>query len=262
MATRHIVAAIVAAVLAFAVTPAQAELKKGWLEYTHGSTKLKGYLVHDDSAKGKRPAILMIHGQDGMSTNTQTHTETWAKLGYVSFAADIFGFGEGILPKDVAEMRVHTGIYRKDRALMRARTKAAFDALARHPLVDASRIAAIGYCFGGSVGVELGSTGVPLLLNVAIHGSFGGHEPGWAKNAKGKFLILHGAEDKGYPVATAVHGVVEELRAAKVPFQLEVYSDAGHGFYRPKGPDNERALRQANASAGRMLKEVFGGGGS
>ena len=159
-------------------------------------------------------------------------------------------------------MSVHTGIYRKDRALMRARTQAAFDAIAKHPLVDAARTAMIGYCFGGSVGLEFGSTGAPLLLNVAIHGSFGGHEPGWAKNLKGTFLILHDAEDKGYSLATAVMPVVEELRTAKVPFQLEVYSGAGHGFYRPVGRDNERALAQSTASTTRMLKEVFGGGGS
>jgi dienelactone hydrolase len=260
--TRILPAVLAAALAAFISTaPAQAEMKKGWLDYTHGSKKLKGYVVHDDAVQGKRPAILMIHGQDGMSANTQLLTETWAKLGYVAFAADIFGYGEGILPTG-KEMSVHTSIYRKDRALMRARTQAGYDAITKHPLVDASRVALIGYCFGGSVGVEFGSTGAPLLLNVAIHGSFGGHEPGWAKTVKGMFLILHGAEDKGYPLATAVVPVLDELRAAKVPFQLEVYSGAGHGFYRPVGPDNERALRQANASAGRMLKDVFDGRGS
>ena len=260
MITR-ILAAIVATAFIFAVAPAQAEFKRGWLDYTHGDKKLRGLLVQDDAVQGKRPGILVIHGQDGMSENTQAITEMWARLGYVALAADIFGYGEGILPTG-KDMSVQTGIYRKDRALMRARTKAAYDALAGHSAVDASRIALIGYCFGGSVGVEFGSTGADLKLNVAIHGSFGGHEAGWAKNAKGMFLILHGAEDKGYSLATAVTPVLDELRTHKVPFQLEVYSGAGHGFYRPKGADNERALRQANASTGRVLKEVFDGRGS
>ena len=141
---------------------------------------------------------------------------------------------------------------------MRARTQAAYDALARHPAVDAARIALIGYCFGGSVGVEFGSTGANLKLNVAIHGSFGGHEAGWAKNAKGMFLILHGAEDKGYSLATAVTPVLDELRAHKVAFQLEVYSGTGHGFSRPKNKDEERANAESIATTGRTLKELFG----
>ena len=257
MTIRPILPAILAAVFALLAGPAQAELKKGWLEYSHGSTKLKGYLVHDDSLTGKRPAILMIHAQAGMSATTQQHAEVWAKLGYVSFVADIFGYGEGILPKGGEEMRVQTAIYRNDRALMRARTQAGYDALAAHPLVDSGKIAAIGYCFGGTVSVEFGSTGAPLVANVAIHGSFGGHEAGWAKNVKGRFLILHGAEDKTYPL-TRVTSVIDELRAAKVPFQLEVYSGTGHGFSTPKNKDEERAIQQATATTGRTLKEVFG----
>ena len=152
--------------------PAQAEIKKGWIDYTHGSKKLKGYLVHDDAITGKRPAVLMLHARAGMTPNTQRLADIWAKLGYVSFVADIFGYGEGILPKDVKEMSAQTTIFRKDRPLTRARTQAGWDALVRHPLVDASRIALIGYCFGGDVGVEFGSTGAPLALNVSIHGSF------------------------------------------------------------------------------------------
>lgn len=253
----RVLPAILAASLAFVAAPAQAELKKDWIEYAHGDKKLKGYLSYDDGMQGKRPAVLTIHGQDGMSASTQKLVDIWAMRGYTSFAADIFGYGEGILPTG-KEMSVQTTIYRKDRTLMRARAQAAFDALARHPLVDAGRIALIGYCFGGSVGIEFGSTGAPLALNVSIHGSFGGHTPGWAKNAKGRFLILHGAEDVGYPVATAVFPVIEELRAAKIPFQLEIYSGASHGFYRPVGKDNERALEQSIAATARHLREVFG----
>src|SRR5205823_8811339 len=120
-------------------------------------------------------------------------------------------------------------IFRKDRALLRSRAQAGYDALIKNPRVDASKVALIGYCFGGAVGAEYGATGAPLALNVSIHGSFGGHEAGWAKNVKGRYLILHGAEDQGYPLTT-INGVVDELRTAKVPFQLEVYSGTGHGF--------------------------------
>jgi dienelactone hydrolase len=165
--------------------------------------------------------VLLIHAREGMTAKTRQFAEIWAKLGYISFAADMFGYGEGVLPKDVPEMQEQTAIYTKDRALMRARARAGFDVLVSNPMVDPSRIALIGYCFGGAVGVELGSTGVPLVANVAIHGSFRDHAPGWAKNTKGMFLILHGAEDQGYPLPT-VDKVIQELREAKVPFQLEV----------------------------------------
>src|SRR5262245_65298211 len=78
-------------------------MKKEWVEYSHDGVKLKGYLAYDDKITGKRPAILLIHDRAGMQPYTLGHTETWAKLGYVSFAADFFGYGQGILPKDVPE---------------------------------------------------------------------------------------------------------------------------------------------------------------
>ena len=181
----------------------------------------------------------------------------WAKLGYVAFAADIFGYGEGILPKSVDEMSAQTTIFRKDRPLTRGRVQAGWDTLVKHPLVDAGRIAAIGYCFGGDVSLEFGSTGAPLALNVSIHGSFEKKYPdGWAKNVKGRFLILHGAEDVGYPLTT-VQTVVDDLRGAKVPFQYEVYSGAGHGFSVPKNKDEERANAQSIVATERFLKAAF-----
>src|SRR5712672_3695616 len=154
---------ILAAAFAFAAGPAQAEMKNQWVEYSHGDTNLKAYMAYDDKVTGKRPAVFMVHARDGMTPTTLAHAETWAKLGYVSFAADIFGYGQGILPKDVPEMQAQTTIYSNDRALMRARTQAGYDALLKNPMVDPAKVALIGYCFGGGVGVEFGSTGAPLV---------------------------------------------------------------------------------------------------
>jgi len=253
---RRILAAALAA-CALAAGPAQAEMKTQWVEYNHGETKLKGYLIYDDKVSGQRPAVLMIHAREGMTPNTLNHAAIWAGLGYATFVADMFGYGEGVLPKDVPEMQAQTAIYNKDRALMRARAQAGYDALVKSPLVDPSRIALIGYCFGGTVGVEFGSTGAPLVANVAIHGSFRDHQAGWAKNAKGMFLILHGAEDQAAPLAE-VAKVVQELRDAKVPFEVEVYSGTGHGFSSPKNKAEERADVQSIAATTRTLKELFG----
>jgi dienelactone hydrolase len=144
-----------------------------------------------------------------------------------------------------------------DRALLKARTQAGYDTLLKNLMVDPAKVALIGYCFGGGVGVEFGSTGVPLVANVAIHGSFRDHAAGWAQNAKGMFLILHGAEDEGFPLPV-VDKVVQELRAAKLPFQLEVYSGTGHGFSTPKNKAEERANAESIATASRTLKELFG----
>jgi dienelactone hydrolase len=257
MTMLRLFAAALAAVVLLVAGAARAEMKTEWVEYSHGDTKLKGYMAYDDKVTGRRPAVLMIHAREGMTAKTQRLTETWAKLGYVSFAADVFGYGQGVLPKDVPEMQAQTAIYTKDRALMRARTQAGFDTLVKNPMVDPTRVALIGYCFGGAVGVEFGSTGAPVVANVAIHGSFRDHAPGWAKNAKGMFLILHGAEDQGFPLTT-VDQVIQELRAAKVPFELEVYSGTGHGFSTPKNKAEERANTQSIAATARTLKELFG----
>jgi dienelactone hydrolase len=257
MTMLRLLPAFLAAAFALASGPARAEMKSQWVEYSHGDMKLKAYMTYDDNVTGKRPAILMIHAREGMTPNTQSLAEIWAKLGYVTFAADIFGYGEGVLPKDVAEMQAQIAIYDKDRALMRARTQAAFDVLVKNPMVDPARIALIGYCFGGGVGIEFAGTGAPLAANVAIHGSFRDRAPGWAANAKGMFLILHGAEDEGFPLTT-VDRLIQELRVAKVPFQYEVYSGTGHGFSTPKNKAEERANAQSIGATARTLKELFG----
>jgi dienelactone hydrolase len=249
--------AVLAAAFALTAGSARAEVKTEWVEYGHGDTRLKAYMAYDDKVSGKRPAILMIHAREGMTPKTQQLTENWAKLGYVIFAADIFGYGQGVLPKDVPEMTAQTTIYSNDRPLMRARTQAGYDALLKNPMVDPTKVALIGYCFGGAVGVEFGSTGAPLMANVSIHGSFRDHHAGWAQKAKGMFLILHGAEDEGFPLPV-VDKVVQELRGAKLPFQLEVYSGTGHGFSTPKNKAEERANTQSIATTARTFKELFG----
>jgi dienelactone hydrolase len=257
MTMHRLLPAILATAVAFAAGPAAAEMKNEWVEYSHGNMKLKAYLAYDDSKTGRRPAVFLVPSRAGMTPQALQLTELWAKLGYVSFAADIFGYGQGILPKNAEEQVAQTSIYRKDRALMKARTQAGFDVLLKNSMVDPAKVALVGYCFGGDVGVEFGSTGVPLVANVAIHGSFDNYTPGWGKNAKGMFLILHGAEDEGYPLPV-VGKVVDELRTSKVPFQLEVYSGTGHGFSAPKGKDEERANAQSIASTARTFKELFG----
>src|SRR5437879_11973785 len=139
-------APFLAAAIAVAGNPAQAEIKNQWVEYNQGGTKLKAYLVYDDKVTGRRPAVLMIHAREGMTPNTQSLAEIWAKLGYVTFVADIFGYGEGVLPKDVPEMQAQIAIYDEDRALMRARTQAAVGVLVQNAMVDTTKRPITRYC--------------------------------------------------------------------------------------------------------------------
>ena len=117
MTMLRILSAAVATAAVFAAVPASAEMKTEWVEYSQGGMKLKAYMAYDDKITGKRPAVLVAHAREGMTPKTQQLTELWAKLCYVSFAADIFGYGQGILPKDVPEMTAQTQIYSKDTVL-------------------------------------------------------------------------------------------------------------------------------------------------
>ena len=239
--------------LMLAAGAARAEIKTQWIDYKQGDTPLRGYLAYDDAVKDKRPGVLLVHRRDGMSALTLKNAEMVARLGYVVFAPDIFG----VIPKEVEDEKAQSAKYNKDRPLMRARAQAGFDVLRANPMVDTSKLAVVGYCFGGTVAVEFAEAGAPIVGTVTIHGSFRDFTPGAAKNIHGRMLILHGAEDPVAPF-TEVNILVQELRDAKVGWQLELYSGTKHGFSTPKNPDEERANAQSQASMARFFKDVFG----
>ena len=240
---------------AAAFSPASAEVRTRLIDYQQNGTALQGYLAYDDAFTGKRPAVLLLHRRDGMSELTLTNTREIAKLGYVVFAADIFG--KDIRPKDDKEAGVQSTIYNKDRPLMRARAQAGLEILQKLDTVDTSKIALIGYCFGGTAAVELVETGAPILGMVSVHGSFRGFERGAAKNIKGSVLILHGAEDTTAPMSE-VDLLVNDLRETKVVWSMELYGGANHGFTTPVGPANERAKVKAWEATQRYFAETLG----
>jgi dienelactone hydrolase len=234
---------------------AQAAVKSKWIDYKQGDTALSGYLVYDDAAQGQRPGVLMIHDRSGFSAGTLADAEMIAKLGYVVFAEDIFG--KGIVPKTVPEMMDTIAIYDKDRALMRARALAGFDVLKAQPMVDPAKLASVGYCFGGTTGIELIETGAPLLGFVSVHGAFRDFAPEAAKNIKGRVLILHGAEDPVAPM-DELNVVISQLRAAKINFEVNLYSGAAHGFTKPQNPSETRADEEYKVAMARFLKDLLG----
>jgi dienelactone hydrolase len=233
---------------------AQAATKTQWIDYKQGNTSLAGYLVYDDAVQGRRPGVLMIHDRSGFSEGTLADAEMIAKLGYVVFAEDIFG--KGIVPKSVPEMMETIAIYDKDRPLMRARALAGFDVLKAQPMVDPAKLASVGYCFGGTVGIELIETGAPLLGFISVHGAFRDFAPEAAKNIKGRVLILHGAEDPVAPV-DELNRVISQLRAAKVDFEVNLYSGAAHGFTKPQNPSEVRADDEYKVAMTRFLKDLL-----
>lgn len=233
---------------------AQAGVKTQWIDYKQGSTVLSGYLVYDDAVQGRQPGVLMIHDRSGFSENTLKDARMIAGLGYVVFAEDMFG--KGFVPKTVPEMMDTIGIYDKDRPLMRERTLAGFDVLKAQPMVDPARLAGVGYCFGGTVGIELIETGAPLVGFVSVHGAFQNFTPDGAKNIKGRVLILHGAEDPVAPM-NELNAVISQFRAAKVNFEVDLYSGAAHGFTNPQNPSEVRADDEYKVAMTRFLKDVL-----
>jgi dienelactone hydrolase len=245
---------LTAAAMLLQAGTAQAAIKTKWIDYKQGDNALSGVLIYDDAVQGRQPGILMIHDRSGFSEGTLADAQMIAKLGYVVFAEDMFG--KGIVPKDVPEMTKLIGIYDKDRPLMRERALAGFEVLKAQPMVDPAKIAAVGYCFGGTTGIELVETGAPIVGYISVHGAFNNFTAERAKNIKGRVLILHGTEDPVAPLEQ-VNALVSQLRDAKVNFELNLYSGSAHGFTHPQNPSEKRADDEYKVAMSRFFKEVL-----
>lgn len=219
---------------------AGAELQTEAVEYKHGDTVLEGYLAYDNAIKGKRPGVLVVHEWWGNNDYSKRRAEQFAKLGYVAFALDMYG--KGIIAKDAKEAGALAGKYRSDRKLMRERANAGLDVLRKHELTDTKRMAAIGYCFGGTTILELARSGAPLAGFVSFHGGLDTSDLKDAANIKGKVLVLHGGDDP-YVTAEQMAAFQEEMRKAEVDWQVYIYGGAVHSFTNPdSGNDKSKGL--------------------
>jgi dienelactone hydrolase len=218
--------------------------------------------VYDAAIQGKRPAVLVVHQWMGLGDYEKKRAEMLARLGYNVFAADIYG--KGIRPHTPTEAAAQAGKYKNDRALLRARAQAALDLLARHELSDPQRMAAIGYCFGGTTVLELARSGAELVGVVSFHGGLSTPNPSDAKKIRAKVLALHGADDPNVP-PKEVAAFEEEMRQAGVDWQLIAYGGAVHSFTDwNAGHDNsrgaaynERADRRSWEAMKQFFAEVF-----
>jgi dienelactone hydrolase len=249
--TRNLLLALTVALPAAATA---ANLTSRSFEYRQGDAVLEGYLSFDPSGAEKKPGVVVVHDWMGVSANTRRVADELARLGYVALAAD--AYGKGIRPKDAKEAAIQAGKLKEDRALLRARVNAALDALRRQPNVDGARVAAIGYCFGGTAALELARSGADLRGVVTFHGGLSSPTPADARNIKAHVLVLHGADDP-YVQEAEVKGFEDEMRAAKVDWQLVKYSGAVHSFTIPDaGSDNSKG-QAYNAVADRRSWEAM-----
>lgn len=202
--------------LATASTGNAALVKKD-LEYHLAGRPYVGYLVYDDSMKGARPGLLVAHNWLGVTEETKSKADQMAALGYVVFAADLYG--KGIRPNGPEEAGKLAGSFKKDRTMLRAHMQEGLATLVRQPLVDKKKIAALGYCFGGTAAIELARAGADLKGVVSFHGGLDDPKPDDDKRIKAKVLALHGADDPFVPAAD-LQAFESGLRAAKVDWQL------------------------------------------
>ena len=218
----------------------EAAIRSEWIDYKHGQTELRGYLAYDDTMKTPGPGVLVVHEWWGLNDYARNRVTQLARLGYVAFALDMYG--EGVLAKTSRQAGKLAGTFKGDRALMRQRARAGLEVLRAHERVDKERVAAIGYCFGGTVALELARAGAPLSGVVSFHGGLDTPRPGDARNIRGSVLVLHGADDPNVNLAE-VAAFEEEMRAAGVDWQLVKYADAVHSFTNPSsGNDKSRGV--------------------
>jgi dienelactone hydrolase len=212
------------------VGSAQAEVKTQSIEYRHGDAVLVGYLAYDDSMAGRRPGVLVVHEWWGLNDYAKGRAEQLARLGYVAFALDMYGKGMSTTDPKVAGQL--SGVFRNDRALGRARAAAGLAVLKGRPEVDPARIAAMGYCFGGTVVLEMARGGADLRGVVSFHGGLATPNPADAKNIRGKVLVLHGADDP-FESPAEIAAFQDEMRRAHVDWQMNYYGGAVHSFTNP-----------------------------
>ncbi len=246
---------VIGAVLQYS---AQAAVQTRTVEYKDGVTVLEGYLAYDDSIKGKMPAVLIVHEWTGIGPYVKNRAEQVAGLGYAAFAIDIYG--KGIRPADANEAAKQAAIYRGDRQLMRRCALAGLEEVKKFPFVDAGRIAAMGYCFGGGVVLEMARSGADLKGVVSFHGNLDTPNPEDAKNIKAKVLVLHGADDP-YVKQEQVVAFWNQMRDTKVDWQMNVYGNAVHSFTNPaSGSDPSKGMaynREADKRSWEAMKAFF-----
>jgi dienelactone hydrolase len=211
----------------FGVCIARAAIHTETIEYKQGDATLAGYMAYDDSIKGPRPGVLIVHQWKGLTEYEQKRAEMLAKLGYVAFCVDIYG--KGVRPTTPQDAGAEAGKYKRNRALLRERVNAGLETFRKQSVLDPKRIAAIGYCFGGTTVIELARSGADLAGVVSFHGGLDSPKPEDGRNIKCKVLACHGADDPFVP-AKDLEAFESEMRDSGADWRLIKYGGAVHSF--------------------------------
>src|SRR5579872_4103052 len=218
---------IAMATVALSAGLAPAAVVSKTIDYEFDGTKLKGYLAFDDTVKEKRPGVLVVHEWWGLDDYAKERCNMLAKLGYVAFAVDMYGDGKHSKhPEDAKKMATEV---RDNLKMWRGRAEAGLKQLTSQPNVDPSKIAAIGYCFGGSTCLQLAYSGADLKAIATFHAALPKPTPEEAKAIKPRILVCHGDADFFIP-PDAVKAFRDALDAAKVKYEFVGYKDVFHSF--------------------------------
>lgn len=256
------VASTLAVALLLSATAALAAVKTKEIEYKQGDTTLQGYLAWNDSAKGKVPGVLVVHEWWGHNAHARRQAERLAKAGYVGFALDMYGKGK--VATHPADAQTFAAESMKDPAAQKARFDAALDLLKQDPHVDPARIAAIGYCFGGGVVLNMARAGEDLQAVVTFHGALATDHPAEKGMIKPRILVNTGDADPFVP-ADQVAAFETEMKAAGANYQVLHYAGAKHSFTNPDAATygmeqlayDADADKKSWAAMLKMFKDVF-----
>ncbi|MEZ6127234.1 MAG: dienelactone hydrolase family protein [Planctomycetaceae bacterium] len=215
--------------------------------YKDGDVVLEGFAAWDpDRAATATPGILVVHQWMGLTDYEKKRCRQLAELGYVAFALDIYG--QGIRPASQQEAARQSTIYKTDRLLYRRRLNLGLEQLRQQDGVDKDRIAAIGYCFGGTGVLELARSGADIAGGVSFHGGLDSPSPQDGKNIRAKLLLCHGADDPFVPAAD-IEAMKKEFNTHHVDWQMNIYSGAVHSFTQPMAGNDNSAGAAYNKQA-------------
>lgn len=204
-------------------------IKEEMITYKAGNVTLAGFVAYDESIKGKRPVVLVVHEWWGLNDYTKMRARKLAELGYFAMAVDMFGNGK--IAADPNEARALTGPFYKDPLLAKTRIDAAILKVSNFAQADPNNVAAIGYCFGGSVVLNSAKLGAKLKAVVSFHGGLAGVQAD-KQLLKARILVCHGGSDK-FVSQTDVDAFKHQLDSIGATYTFKVYANATHAFTNP-----------------------------
>lgn len=232
MKRMFVVFAVLLLTSAFLVPAAvDARIEGKTVTYRADGVVMKGYLAYDTDIQGPRPGVLVVHEWWGLNDYARKRARMLAEMGYTALAVDMYGEGKQTAHPDEAGTFASELMKNFDKA--RARFMAALDYLKKQKSVDPDRIAAIGYCFGGGIVLNMARQGVDIKGVASFHGSLTAITPAKPGMIKARILVLHGADDK-FTTPEQLEAFEQEMKNAGADFRVIVYPGAMHSFTNPE----------------------------